>query len=175
MLTEKAHLAQKKLAVRVGELRRASVLTAETVCQFALGAALEALAALTRLEASLDAKTTRATISTYISATLDGDELPSLAVVLPKVEYYRGRPQDLLQDVRDLNDVLKPALVLDEAAEILEAAFWRASDRAHGAIVEVGTATADSPFTVADVARYAQYCDGRLKDLLGKREGEEAL
>jgi hypothetical protein len=185
--------AHKKLASRIRELRGASLMTAETSGQSTLEAAKETFSCLHQLEVGLDIEQLRTIISRYLqvddvfpvhmrsitSTYLHVDDvLRSLAVVLPKVEYYKDHPKDLPKEVHDLNNVLKQALILDDESEILMNAFRRAFDRASSALLKVGNVITDSPLTVADVAVYTNYVDDQLDAILlqfVKKEGLQTV
>ena len=168
------HAAHNKLTSKVLELRSATVIAAEAIGQSALDAAKEALTILNQLEAGIDLEELRTIISTFNV----GDVLPSLAVVLPKIEYYQRHTVELPKEVSDLNNVPRPVLVLDDAAEILQTAFRRSFDKACSALQKVTDATTDSPLTVADVAVYANYLDDQLDAILcqfGAKEGLQTV
>ena len=165
-------IAHTKLTNNVRELRGASVIAAEAIRQSALEGAKEALSTLNQLEVGVEVDMLRGVVSAYLQP--DGD-LPSLEVVLPKMEYYKHNPKDLPKEVRDLNNILKPVLVLDDEAEILMNAFRRAFDKASSALCKVQEATTDAPLTDADVAVYANYLNGQLDAIVCQFAAKEDL
>ena len=96
-------------------------------------------------------------------------------VVLPKIEHYQKHPAELPKEVRDLNAVPKPVLVLDDATEILQTAFRRSFDRASSALQKVTDATADSPLTVDDIGVYAKYLNDQVDSILCQFATKEEL